>query len=90
MKSATREPLRLAGAAAEDHVEPLRLGPLQAVELLDVRADLEDGAGLDVARELRVGDLVVVRPERARPLRRLDPQQEVGVTEPRPSKNVAW
>ena len=73
-----------SGAAAEGHVEPFRPDPLDPLELVDVRADLEDGAGLDVAGELRVGDLVVVRAPDRRPVGVVDAEQEVGVTAPRP------
>ena len=51
-------------------------------QLLDVAADLEHGTGLDMPRQLRVGDLVVVRAPDRWALGRLDPKQEVGVTEP--------
>ena len=53
---------RLPRAPAEHDLHELRPNALDALELLDVGADLEHGAGLDVARQLRVGDLVVVRP----------------------------
>ena len=67
------------GAAAERDVEPLGPDALDPLELVDVRADLEDRAGLDVAGELRVGDLVVVRAPARWAVRRVDAEQEVGV-----------
>ena len=51
------------GAAAQRHVHPPRPHALDGFEEVHVDAHLEDGAGLDVAGELRIGDLVVVRPE---------------------------
>ena len=66
-------------AAAKCHVQPLGPDALDPLELVDVRADLEDGARLDVAGELRVGDLVVVRPPARRLVRVVHPEQEVGV-----------
>ncbi len=72
------------GAAAESDVEPFRPDALDPLQLVDVRADLEDGARLDVAGELRVGHLVVVRPPDRRPCLVVDTQQEVGVAAPRP------
>ena len=42
--------------------------PWMPLQLVDVGADLEDGARLDVARELRVRDLVVVRAPDGRPV----------------------
>ena len=53
---------RLARAAAEHDPHLARPHALDSLQLLDVGADLQDGAGLDVARQLRVRDLVVVRP----------------------------
>ena len=73
------EPLHRPGAAAERDVQPLGTDILDPLELVDVRADLEDGARLDVAGELRIGDLVVVRAPARRPLGRVHPQQEVGM-----------
>ena len=58
--------------------------PLDPLQLLDVRADLEHRPGLDVAGQLRVGDLVVVRAPDRGALRGVDPEQEVGVSEPAP------
>ena len=63
-----------SGAATERDVEPLRPDALDPLELVDVRADLEDGARLHVAGQLRVGDLVVVRAPARRPIRGIDPQ----------------
>ncbi len=76
----------LASAPAERDVEPLGLPPLHPRQLVDVRADLEDGAGLDVAGELGVGDFVVPGAERAVRLPGcvVDPQEEVGVAAPCP------
>ena len=54
-----------ARAAAEHDVQPLRRLALDPRELLHIRADLEDRAGLGPSRELRVGDLVRPRPELA-------------------------
>ena len=45
----------LAGAPAERDVKLLGLLPLDPRQLVNVRADLEDGAGLDVAREMTCG-----------------------------------
>ena len=59
-----------------------RADALDRLELVDVRADLQDGARLDVPRELGVGDLVVVRAPDRRSLGVVDPQQEVGVAAP--------
>ena len=78
------QPLHGPGAAAERDVQPLRADALDPFELVDVRADLQDRARLDVAGELGVGDLVVVRAPDRRPIRVVDPQQEVGVAAPRP------
>ncbi len=50
------EALPLAGA--EQHVDPRRLAPLDARELLAVEAELEDVGGLRAAGELRVDRLV--------------------------------
>jgi hypothetical protein len=71
--------------AAPEHDVHLRWpNALQPFELLDVRAHLEHGAGLDVASELRVGNLVVPRPPDRCVLGPLclDPEQEVGMAEP--------
>ncbi len=54
------------------------------LELVDVRADLEDRAGLHVARELGVRDLVVVRAPARGAVRRVDAEQEVRVAAERP------
>ena len=78
------EALDRSGAAAEGDVQPLRPDALDGLEQVDVGADLEHGAGLDVPRQLRVGDLVVVRTETGRPGRVVDPQQEVRVASPGP------
>ena len=78
------QPLDGPGAATERDVQPLRSDALDPLELVDVRADLEDRARLDVAGELRVGDLVVVRAPDRRPFRVVDAQQEVGVAAPGP------
>ncbi len=72
----------LASAATEHDLHVLRLHALDAGQLLDVAADLEHGTGLDVPRQLRVGDLIVIWPPDRGSLRRLDPLQEVGVAEP--------
>jgi hypothetical protein len=71
--------LDLVLAAAEGDVHQRRLQPLEPGERLDVRADLQQRAGLGVARELGVHDLVAPGPERAR---RRHLQQEVGEAEP--------
>ena len=73
------QPLDRAGAAAEGDVEPLGTDALDAFELVHVRADLEDRARLDVARELGVRHLVVVRAPARRAFGRIDPEEEVGV-----------
>ena len=78
------EPFHSPGAATEGDVQPVRLDALDPRELVDVRADLEDRACLDVAGELGVGDLVVVRAPDRWPFRVVDAQQEVGVTAPGP------
>jgi hypothetical protein len=75
------ERLLLPLAAAEHEVQLLRLDALDPLELLHVRAHLEDRGRLGVARQLRIGDLVRPRTEVAR---RVDPEQEVGEAEPRP------
>ncbi len=51
----------LVRAPAEDDLHQLGANPLQPLELFDVRAHLEHGAGLDVPRQLRIGDLVMER-----------------------------
>jgi len=71
--------LDLSRAPAEGDVHPLGLEPLDPRELIHVRADLEEGARLGVARELGVHDLVAPGTEGAR---RLDTHEEVGVPEP--------
>ena len=67
------------GRPAQGDVQPLGTDLLDPLELVDVRADLEDRARLDVTSELGVGDLVVVvAPGRgARGI--VDPEQEVSV-----------
>ena len=74
----------LTGAAAEDDVQELRLAALDDRQLVHVGADLEDGARRHVPRQLRVGHLVVPRPEGAvRFVRSVVPaQQEVRVAAP--------
>ncbi len=88
------DPQRVRGTfpAAEHDVEPLRLDALDRRQLVDVRADLQDGRGLDVAGELGVGDLVVPRAKRAVGLTgdMVVPEEEVRVARQVPSKNVAW
>ena len=74
---------RLTGAASSD-AHALGSDALKALELLDIGADLEDGAGLHVASELRVRDLVVVRPPDRGTGRVIDSEQEVRVT-PQPA-----
>ena len=80
------DPQRVRGTlpAAEHDVERLRLHALDRRQLLDVRADLEDRRGLDVAGELGVRDLVVPRAERAVGLAGdvVAPQEEVRVAAP--------
>jgi hypothetical protein len=85
------EPVGRPGAPPEDDMEELRLPALDRRQQLDVGTDLYDRRGLDVARQLGVGDLVVPWPEGARRLPRLvvATQQEVRVTAPVPSRNVA-
>ena len=70
------------GTPTECHVEPFGLNSLQLRQLVDIAADLQDRAGLDVPRQLRVGDLVVKRAVDAWPIRRFAAQQEVGVPPP--------
>ncbi len=70
------------GAAAQHDLHRLGANPLDPLELLNVRADLEHGTGLHVPRQLRVGDLVVVRPPDGWPRRVVDAQEEVCVPEP--------
>ena len=68
-------------AVAGDDVQPLRLDPLEALEQGGVDAHLEDGAGLDRASELRVGDVVAPPTEGgARAIAALE--QEVRVAAP--------
>ncbi len=67
-------------AVAGDHVHLLGGDALEALDLLGVRAHLEEGGGLHPAGELGVGDLVGPGAEvRARAL---DLQEEVGVAAP--------
>ena len=73
---------RLVGAPSERDVQPLWVNALQDGELVDVAADLEDRAGLDVPGQLGVGDLVMERAVRAWPIGRFAPQQKVGVPSP--------
>ena len=65
-------------------MEPFGPDSLDPFQLVDIRADLEDRAGLDVAGELGVGDLVVERTPDRRPVGVVHAEQEVGVTAPRP------
>ena len=76
----------LAGAPAERDVKALGLPALDAGQLVDVRADLDDGRRLDVPGELGVGHLVVPGTEGAvrLPWRVIDAKQEVRVTAPGP------
>ena len=67
----------LPGAQHDMHER--RAQPLDARDLLGVEAELEDVVRLRRARELRVVDLVGVRPERGR---RVDAHQEVRVSGP--------
>ena len=76
------ETLDCSGASTERDVHPLRPDALDGLEQVDVRADLEDGAGLYMTCQLRVGDLVVVRPEPRRPGWIVDPKEEVRVAAP--------
>ena len=78
------QPLDGPGTPAEGDVEPLRLHALDAFQLVDVGADLEDRARLHVARQLGVRDLVVVRAPAGRAVGRVDAEQEVGVAAERP------
>ena len=74
----------LAYAPAEGHVEPLWLPALDPGQLVDVRADLDDGRRLDVPGELGVGHLVMPGAEGAvrLPGRVIDAEEEVRVTAP--------
>ena len=72
------------GATSKGDVHPFGIHPLDGDEQVHVGADLEDGAGLDMPGELRVGDLVVPWPERRRSRRVVDAQEEVGVATPPP------
>ena len=76
------QPFDGPGAAAQGDVQPLRADALDRLQLVDIRADLQDRAGLDVASQFRVGDLVVVWPPDRRPVGALDAKQEVGVASP--------
>jgi hypothetical protein len=76
------ERLDVAGLAPEVDVHALGEAALDARQLVDVRADLEEGARLRVAGELRVRDLVAPGPEGARGAGRLDAEEEVGVAAP--------
>ncbi len=69
-----------ASAAPECHVHQLRTHLLDGRQHVDVGADLEQRAGLDVSGQLRVRDLVVVRAEPAR--LGVDLEQEIGVAAP--------
>ena len=73
------EPFDGACAPAERDVHPLRPDALEPLELVHVGADLEDGARLDVTGQLRVGHFVVPGSPAGRPVRRLDPEQEIRV-----------
>ncbi len=70
------------GRPAQDDMEPLRSYPLDPLQLIDIRADLKHGAGLDVPGELGVRDLVVVVAPHGWAVRTIDPEQEVGVAAP--------
>jgi len=65
---------------AGDDVDPVRGDPLEARQPRRVEADLDEGAALDRASQLRVDDLVAPRAEgRAGSIY---PDEEVGVAEP--------
>lgn len=70
--------------AAQDDVEPLGPDALDGLQSGDVTADLQDRAGLDVAGQLGVRDLVLVGAPARRPLRVVAAQQEVRETQPGP------
>ncbi len=76
--------LRHLAPAAEHDVHRLRRHALDDGQLLDVRADLEHGAGLDMPRQLRVRDLVMPWPPDRWAFGVVHPEQEVGVPEPAP------
>ena len=63
-------------------MHPLRAHALDALKEIDVRADLEDRARLDMAGQLRVGDLVVIGTEPGRALWVVDAEEEVRVASP--------
>ena len=73
------EAVRVHLAVAGDHVDVLRRHPLQGLQPVGVRAQLEERRRLHALRELGVGGLVAPGPEGARPL---DPHEEVGVAPP--------
>ena len=64
---------------AEDQVHALRTAALQALEFVGVEQELEDVAGLSVAAELRVVDLVGPVAQIGG---HLDPDQEIRVADP--------
>ena len=76
----------LSEPALPERAARRRLAALDARQLVHVGADLEDGARRHVPRQLRVGHLVVPRPEGAvRFVRSVIPaKQEVGVPAPAP------
>lgn len=67
------------GEVAPYHVDLLRGGTLDALDVAGVRAGLEDGGGLDPAGQLGVAHLVAPGPPDAR---RVDPEEEVGMAPP--------
>ena len=75
------ERLRLPVATPQSHVHPFRVDALDGLQELVVHADLEQGRGLDLVRQLGVRDLV--RPAQRR-LRIIDAEQEVREAEPGP------
>src|SRR3990170_1940574 len=76
------EPHRVGRAVAGDDVDAFRRDALELRQPVRVDADLEQGAALDGARELRVGDLVAPGPQGRTGA--VDLQQEVGVAQPAP------
>ena len=70
--------------AARDDVDLLRLDALDALDLVDVAADLDQSTGFCAVGELCVGDLVV-------PVAQLacagHPQEKVGMADPPPVEN---